>query len=180
MILVNICIPIVCQQGCDVINFEINRIFLIKSFLYIKNQDKNLNILKTRRAFKVKQKAFSIIFKGLSVAINYHRPESAPLIIDVVFIVARLVFVFCCALTTGRCNVFKNIFGNQKKSEFCSPNFQTMLFLVTMIRCFKNEPGLQIFFSLYDGKMYPVHKRDESGSEIAFYYILRFKRLYNN
>ena len=34
------------------------------------NQDKNLNILRTERDFKVKQKAFFIIFKGLSVAKN--------------------------------------------------------------------------------------------------------------
>ena len=32
-----------------------------------------------KRAFKVKQKAFFIIFKELSVAKNYLRPESAPL-----------------------------------------------------------------------------------------------------
>ena len=32
-----------------------------------------------KRAFKVKQKSFFIIFKGLSVAKNCLRPESAPL-----------------------------------------------------------------------------------------------------
>ena len=42
-----------------------------------KSQDKNLNILK--RAFEVKWKSFLIIFKGLSVAKNCLRPESAPL-----------------------------------------------------------------------------------------------------
>ena len=31
---------------------------------------------------------------------------------NVVCIVARLVFVFCCALTTGRCNAFQHIFVN--------------------------------------------------------------------
>ena len=46
-----------------------------------KSQDKNLNILRTKRTFKVKQKAFFIIFKGLSVAKNCLRPESAPLIV---------------------------------------------------------------------------------------------------
>ena len=49
-------------------------------------------------------------------------------------VVARLVFVFCCALTRGRCNAFQHIFGNKKKSEFYGPYFQTMLFLVTMSR----------------------------------------------
>ena len=34
-ILVNICIAIVCWPGCDVIDFEINLIFLIKSFFYM-------------------------------------------------------------------------------------------------------------------------------------------------
>ena len=52
---------------------------------------------------------------------------------NVVCVVARLVFVFCCALTTGRCNAFQHIFGNKKKSEFYGPYFQTMLFLVTMV-----------------------------------------------
>ena len=33
-----------------------------------KGQDKNLNILRTKRAFKVKLKAFFIIFQGLSVS----------------------------------------------------------------------------------------------------------------
>ena len=42
-----------------------------------KSQDKNLNILRTKRAFKVKQKAFFIIFKELSAAKNCLRPESA-------------------------------------------------------------------------------------------------------
>ena len=37
---------------------------------------------------------------------------------NVACVVARLVFMFCCALTTGRCNAFQYIFINQKKSEF--------------------------------------------------------------
>ena len=43
-----------------------------------KSQEKNLNILRTKRAFKVK-KTFFINVKGLSVAKNYVRPESVPL-----------------------------------------------------------------------------------------------------
>ena len=43
-ILRNMCIVIVYSPGCDDINLEINLIFLIK----------NLNILRTKRAFKVK------------------------------------------------------------------------------------------------------------------------------
>ena len=29
-------------------------------------------------------------------------------------VVARLVFVFCCTVTTGRCNAFQHIFVNKK------------------------------------------------------------------
>ena len=43
-------------------NFQINLIFLIKSFL---QHDKN--ILRTKRVFKMKKKSFFIIFKGLSM-----------------------------------------------------------------------------------------------------------------
>ena len=34
-ILHNMCIAIVCQPGCNVINFEINSVFLIKPFFYM-------------------------------------------------------------------------------------------------------------------------------------------------
>ena len=34
-ILGNVCIAIVCFPGCDVINFEMNLIFLIKPFFYM-------------------------------------------------------------------------------------------------------------------------------------------------
>ena len=36
----NMCVVIVCFPGCDIINFEIN-------------QDKNLNVLRSKRAFKI-------------------------------------------------------------------------------------------------------------------------------
>ena len=47
----NMCIPIVCFPGWDVINFEINLIFLIKPFFYKtkKSRQKKLNILRTKR-----------------------------------------------------------------------------------------------------------------------------------
>ena len=57
------------ENFCDVINFEINLIFLIKSFFYMtKKSRQNLDILRMKRAFKVKKKHFLIIFKGFSVA----------------------------------------------------------------------------------------------------------------
>ena len=54
-ILGNKCITIVCYPGCDVIKFEINPIFLTRIFAtWPKSHDKNLNILRTKRAFDVK------------------------------------------------------------------------------------------------------------------------------
>ena len=44
--------------------------------MWPKSQGKNLNILRTEKAFEMKWKAFVIIFKGLSVAKNCLRPES--------------------------------------------------------------------------------------------------------
>ena len=46
-----------------------------------KFKDKSSNILRTKRAFKVKWKVFIIILKTLSVAKIFLRPESAPLIL---------------------------------------------------------------------------------------------------
>ena len=52
------CITIVSLPGCDVINFEINLIFLIKPFFYMaKKSRQNLKYLekrKMKRAFKLK------------------------------------------------------------------------------------------------------------------------------
>ena len=54
-ILGNICIAIVCFTGCNAINFEINFIFQSSPFSTgPKSQDKNLNVLITKRDFKVK------------------------------------------------------------------------------------------------------------------------------
>ena len=57
---------------------------------------------------------------------------------NVVCVVARLVFLFCCALTTDRCNAFQYNFKNKKKLEFYGLYFQTMLFLVTMSKIKEN------------------------------------------
>ena len=56
----NMYIVIFCKPGCDFVKNGINLIFLIKPFLYMtkKCQDKNLNILRTKRVFKMKEKAF--------------------------------------------------------------------------------------------------------------------------
>ena len=50
-ILSNMCIAIVCYPGCDVMDSEIKLFFLIQPFFLPKSNDKNLNILRTKRAF---------------------------------------------------------------------------------------------------------------------------------
>ena len=41
-------------------------------------------------------------------------------------------------------------------------------------RCFKREPGLKIFISLYGEEKYSIHKRTERGSKIALIYFFKF------
>ena len=43
------------------------------------SQSKSNNEMRTKRAFEMKEKAFFIVFKELSIAKNCFRPESAPL-----------------------------------------------------------------------------------------------------
>ena len=72
-------IAIVFFPCCDVINFEINFIFLINSFLHMtKKSRQNFRYLEKEKSFS-KVKSFFIIFKGLPVAKNCLRPKSAPL-----------------------------------------------------------------------------------------------------
>ena len=51
--------------------------------------------------FSLRFDPFSIIAKEINQIKN-----------NVVWVVAPLVFVFCCALTAGRCNAFQHIFVN--------------------------------------------------------------------
>ena len=69
-ILGNMCIAIVCYPGCDVMDFEINLIFLIELFFLHdqKVMTKNLNIMRKKRAFKVKQKSFSLFLKDFQLS----------------------------------------------------------------------------------------------------------------
>ena len=60
------CILIVREPSYDVIIFEINLSNQGVFFYDQKSQDKNLNILRSERAIKIKQKPFFMIFKGLS------------------------------------------------------------------------------------------------------------------
>ena len=77
---------------------------------------------------------------------------------NVVCVVAGLVSLFCCALTTGRCNAFQHNLVNWKKSEFYGRYFQTMLFLVTMF-CSSIRKECTSFYWLklkvwYENKVY--------------------------
>ena len=98
---------------------EIHRNYILTTnqFLFSTIFFTNLNI----SFFNLRFDLFSIIAKKVNQIRN-----------NVVCVVARLVFLFCCALTTCPCNAFQHIFVNQKKSEFYGPNFQTLIFLVTM------------------------------------------------
>ena len=78
-----ICIAVatVCEPGCDVIDFEIHRIYLIKLFLYMTKEPREKpRYLENEKSVEGEIKSIFIIFKGLSVAKNCLRPESALLI----------------------------------------------------------------------------------------------------
>ena len=71
-------IAIVCFLGCDVINYEINLIFLINHFSTSpKSQNKNLNILRTKTAFK--SRLFPVIkfLLTLKIVCSTRRPSFA-------------------------------------------------------------------------------------------------------
>ena len=99
-ILGKVCIASVRFPACNVVSFEINFVF----------QDKKLNILRTKRAFKVK-KAFSTIFKELSFAKNCLRPESAPLNIS------RLIYKVIQLAQTS--NILKESLMAETNLKFC-------------------------------------------------------------
>ena len=61
-----ICILFACKPDCNVINFEINFFFLIKPFFYLTKKSRQiLDVLRTKRTLKMKEKALLIIYKGL-------------------------------------------------------------------------------------------------------------------
>ena len=66
--------------------------------------------------FSLRFDLFSIIAKEVNQIRN-----------NVVCVVARFVFMFCCALTMGHCNAFQHIFVNYNKSEFYGPYFQNVI-----------------------------------------------------
>ena len=67
-ILGDTCTVIICCLVCGVIKFEINHCVLTMPFFYLtKSQHKNVKILRTKRGFTKKYKAFFIILKGVSI-----------------------------------------------------------------------------------------------------------------
>ena len=77
-ILGNMCIAIVWFPGCDVINFEISLIFLIKPFFYMTGKlRQKFKYLENEKRFPGQRKSFFISFKGLLVAKSCLRFESA-------------------------------------------------------------------------------------------------------
>ena len=67
------CVAIVCKPGYDVINFELNLTFLIKSFLYMTKKSRHkFKYLEKGKRFQgeIKKKIFFLVFKGFSVAKN--------------------------------------------------------------------------------------------------------------
>ena len=76
-ILGNVCIAIICYPFCDVINFEVKLSFFYQA-VFLNDQKVRakaswklkyeiLNILRTKRGFHKKKKAFFIIFKEFSL-----------------------------------------------------------------------------------------------------------------
>ena len=65
-ILGNICIVIACFQGCDVVNLEIDLIFLINLVSYIIKNARTKFFLRNEKCFWDEIKNNFIIFKGIS------------------------------------------------------------------------------------------------------------------
>ena len=124
-ILAKFCIAIVCKPRCDIINFEINLVFLIKPFLGMTKKSKY------KLKFKVKWKAFFIIFKVLSIARNRLRPESA--LLKTVFF-QYILFPFLLRL-----NIRKMIYVIKVKNE---------LFFRTLWAPTQTETQFSMIFSL--------------------------------
>ena len=68
-ILDNMCIKVVCKPGCDVMQFQINLIFLIKPFRYMtKKSRQKLKYLENEMSFWVEiKKHFSSFLKGFQL-----------------------------------------------------------------------------------------------------------------
>ena len=70
-ILINMCIAIACFPGCDVRNFEIKLIFLIKPFFLhdqkVKTLNQNFKYLENKKLLKWNKKHFSSFLKDFQL-----------------------------------------------------------------------------------------------------------------
>ena len=81
-ILGNMCIEIICFQVYDVIGFENNFSFLVKSFFYLtKKSRKKSKCRQNENSFKGEINKYSDHFRGISVARNCLRTKSTSFII---------------------------------------------------------------------------------------------------
>ena len=63
-VLGNVCIPIVCFPSCDVINFEINLVLLIKSLFYMNKKSKQKSkYLENKKSFQKLFETWECAFK---------------------------------------------------------------------------------------------------------------------
>ena len=78
-----LCIENAFFSGCDVINFEVNLLILIKPFFYLtKKSRQKFKYLENEKSFKDGIKSIFIICKNHSVAKNCLRPENVHLILN--------------------------------------------------------------------------------------------------
>ena len=98
-----------------------------------------------------------VIFQSVFWLIFSHRQKVNQIRNNVVYVVARLAFVFWCALATGGCSAFQHILVNQKKSKFSGPYFQTMLYVTSCDYDSKNNN----FFSM-DMVLTDPHLREKN------------------
>ena len=132
-ILVNMSIAILCKPGCDVINFEINLIFLFKPFFYITKKSRQKELLRWK-------KAFFIIFKGAiqknvrSKIVNFKPPF--PLLRYPTLLCVRTFYVILPSTLSDilfKFTTFKNkqkwrtvaplLWMERLKCQMCSPLF---------------------------------------------------------
>ena len=106
-------VAVVCFLGCNIRNFEIEFIFLIKSFFYeIKKSKQTFEYLEKKELLSEKNNIFFIIFKGLSVVKFILRPKSLPLI----------------KIGTYNWIVEKNLHYKKATQNFCFQNQQASVF----------------------------------------------------
>ena len=93
-----------------------NIIFHMVLRKFFKNTNNKLIFSANNIFYKYKTSFFQSVF-------NYYRKSQIRN--NVVCVVARLVIVFCCTLTTGRCDTSQHVLVNQKKLWPMIPGYVT-------------------------------------------------------